>query len=263
MRFMNQNAFQTLVRAHLAESQIRNPSYSIRAFAKRLGLGFGTVSQVLAGKRELAPKSVEKVLNRLGTGPAERSKIFKTQKQKLSYELKADEYFILSEWHYLAILSLIRTRDFKSTAEHVSERLGISLTLAKQAIERLERTRLIRFEKGKILRTSVAISTTDGTPDAAIKKSHYQSLDRARLSLDEHPLEARDMTWLTFAFAPKDMEAAKQKIREFQDEFADQFSTSKEATEVYRLAMQLFSLTEPKHQLGKQTKIENKNGEEK
>jgi hypothetical protein len=78
------------------------------AFTRRLGLGFGTVSQVLAGKRTLAPKPVNKVLDRLRIGPANRARILKVPKQKLSFEhtqLQADEYFILSEWHYLAILN--------------------------------------------------------------------------------------------------------------------------------------------------------------
>ncbi len=140
---------------------------------------------------------------------------------------------------------MIRTKDFKPTAIYISERLGISITLAKQSLERLLRVNLIRFENKKLVRTNIALSTTDGIPNLALRKSHYQTLERTRIALDEHPFESFDVTWLTFAFEPKDMEAAKQKIRDFQDEFADQFSTSKNATEVYRLSMQLFSLTKP------------------
>jgi len=249
IRSMNQTEFQNLLRSYLAESQIRNPSYSIRAFAKRLGLGFGTVSQVLAGKRSLAPKSIQKTLDKLGVGPVERAKIFKGPKQKLSYEyteLKADQYFVLSEWHYLGILNLIRTKDFISTAQHISERLGISPSIAKQAMDRLERIGLIQFKNGKMIRTQVALKTSDGVQNSALRKSHYQTLDRARLALDEHPYDSHDFTWLTFAFAPNQIEEARQKIRDFENEFANQFSTSKEAKEVYKLAVQLFSVTKPK-----------------
>ena len=80
-------------------------------------------------------------------------------------------------------------------------------------------------------------------PNGAVRKSHSINLDLAQKALDEQELTSRDFTWLTFAFDPSEMEAAKQKIREFQDEFSEQFSTSKQSTEVYRLAIQLFSLT--------------------
>lgn len=96
-----------------------------------------------------------------------------------------------------------------------------------------------------MVRTNAAIKTTDGTPNHALRKSHYDTLERVRIALDEHPFGTFDATWLTFAFSPIDMKAAQKKIREFQDEFAEQFSTHRSATEVYRLAVQLFSLTKP------------------
>jgi uncharacterized protein (TIGR02147 family) len=159
--------------------------------------------------------------------------------------MQADEYFILSEWYYLAILNLLRTKNFKSTPEHIAERLGISKNLITQAIDRLTRTGLMKIEDGKYIRTKTALESSDGIPNLALRKSHYQTLDLARQALEHHPFESYDTTWLTFAFDPKDIEEARQKIRDFQDEFADQFSISKEATEVYRLAMQFFSLTKP------------------
>ena len=242
---MDQAALLELLRDYLNRSQTKNPAYSIRAFAKRLNLGVGTVSEVLAGKRTLAPKSIHLVLDRLGASPAERSRVLRAPRQKLSFEytqLQADQYFIVSEWHYLAILSLLRTRDFKPTALHVSQRLGISITVAKQALNRLLRVKLIRIENGKILRTNTAFQTTDGTPNLALRKSHYKALERALVALDEHPFESFDVSSMTFAFDPKDLKAAVRKIRDFQDEFADEFSTSKTATEVYQLAVQLISM---------------------
>jgi uncharacterized protein (TIGR02147 family) len=246
---MKQAALQALLRDQLSLSQAKNPAYSVRAFAKRLDIGLGTLSEVLSGKRALSLKSTLKVLDRLAVTPSERAQVLKGPKQELSYtytQLQADHYFILSEWYYFAILSLVKTADFKSTALHVSERLGISKALAKQAIDRLIRANLLKFENKKLVRTSTAIQSTDGIPNLAIRKSHYQNLERARIALDEHPFGTFDASWLTFAFSPSDFAAAKTKIREFQDEFAEQFSTQKNASEVYRLAMQLFSLTVPR-----------------
>ena len=245
---MNQVELQNLLRKELTLSQVKNPAYSIRAFAKKLGLGFGTLSQVLAGKRTLATKSTLKVLDRISANPLDRAKILNSKKLTPSYEynlLQADQHFILSEWHYLAILNLLRTHDFVSTYEHIAGRLGISVALAKQAIERLERTQLIKTQNKKWVRTNLALSTTDQISSPAVRKSHAIHLELANAALETQTLDQRDFTWLTFAFDPNHMQAAKEKIREFQDEFSEQFSTSKEATEVYRMGIQLFGLTQP------------------
>ena len=243
---MDQAALQNLLRECFSQSQAKNPAYSLRAFAKRLDMGLGTISEVLAGKRNLSAKSAQKILDRLSIDPTQRKKIFRGTSFKPSYqisELAADHYFILSEWYYLAILNLVRTGNFKPTASHLSVRLGIPVRTAKQSLERLLRVGLLRFEGKKLVRQQIAIQTTDGIPNQAIRKAHLQTLDLAKKAMEEDPLITFDLSSLTFAFSLEDLKEAKVMIREFQDEFAERFSMRKDATEVYRLATQFFSLT--------------------
>lgn len=250
VRFMNQIEFQNLLRMRLGEKQAKNPSYSIRAFAKTLGMGSGSLSQILAGKRSLTAKSIQRVLDLVHANPIERSKVSKIAEKPLFAQtlLKADQYFILSEWYYLAILNLIRTQDFKSEPAHIGKRLGIDRQLVKQALDRLERSGLIKIAQGKITRTEKAITSSDGEVNLAIRKSHYETLDRARHSMESHPFESFDTSYITFAFEQAQMKEATQKIRQFEQEFGDQFSTSKKADQVYRLAVQFFSLSNPEPQ---------------
>lgn len=242
----------TLLRRELSESQARNPAYSIRALARRLGIGFGTLSMVLSGKRELSAKSAAKVLDRLDASPEVRGRILarapnsRRAKPQLPYataQLSADQYYVLSEWHYLAILNLIRTRGFESTPEHIAGRLGITVALARQSLDRLERTGLIRWQKDRLVRTRASLETTDGVRSAAVRRSHYQNLDRARVALDEVPVEERDFTWMTFAFRPDQLDAFRKRVREFQDRISEEFTMDSEATEVYRFATQFFPLS--------------------
>ena len=51
-----------ILRAELAKRQERNPSYSIRSFARCLGLGPTTISQALLRKRTLSKSSQRKVI---------------------------------------------------------------------------------------------------------------------------------------------------------------------------------------------------------
>ena len=256
---LNQTEFQSYLRKVLADCQTRNPSYSVRSFAKKLGVGFGTLSMVLNGKRSLSPKTISKIIEKLDIDPKGKQELVKriagiaqgdisVNKPTLAYEftqLKADQHFVLSEWYYLAILSLIRTRDFQSTPQHISERLGISPALAKQATDRLERLGLIVKTAGVWKRTANALNTTDEVKSSALRKSHQINLNLAAKSLDEDELETRDFTWQTCALDPSQLPAAKKKIRNFLDEFGQEFSTSKQATEVYRFSTQLFALSKP------------------
>lgn len=240
------------LRKEFAESQARNPAYSIRAFARKLGIGFGSLSMVLAGKRQLSPKSATRILDQLAAAPEVRTAILAQPRHSrrrpaaLPYtttQLSSDQFYILSEWHYLAILNLIRTRDFKPDPTVIADRLGISVALVRQSLDRLERTGLVRWQKGKLIRTQASLETTDGVQSAAVRRSHYQSLDRARVALDETPVEDRDFTWMTFAFRPDQMPAFRKRVREFQDEISEEFTMDPDATEVYRFATQFFALT--------------------
>ena len=226
---MNQKEFQTLLRQELAASKIKNQAYSIRAFAKKLGVSSGTLSQVLAGKRILAKKSVTSILNRLGASPLVQSKILKepkTNSNPLATLLAADQHFVLSEWYYLAILSLVRTKNFQPTPEHISARLGISKAVAKQAIERLERLNLLKRENGKLIRTQHAFKSSDGTSNGAIRKAHVDTIELAKKSMNEHPFDSADFSFITFSFHSDHLIEAKNKIREFQSEFLEQFSNA-------------------------------------
>ena len=44
----------------------RNPRYSLRAFARRLGTNHGTLSQILASQRRLTPRSIRYLGSRIG-----------------------------------------------------------------------------------------------------------------------------------------------------------------------------------------------------
>ena len=71
--------FQAKIQKELLQAfeaiKVRNPSFSIRAFANRLGIGSGALSQILNGRRKVSQKMAEQLLDRSLIPPDRKKKI--------------------------------------------------------------------------------------------------------------------------------------------------------------------------------------------
>ena len=155
----DQRAIQSVLQSKLTEFQLKNTAFSLRAFSNRLGMSPGAVSQILNGKRFVSKKIAQKICDKLLLDPQEKSEIvglFPEQKKELlnntalepNYlQLQSDQFRVISDWYYLAILSLMKTRGFKQSPQWISKRLGISQKEAKEAMTRLKRLGLIEKDK--------------------------------------------------------------------------------------------------------------------
>lgn len=246
---------QKLLQRKFAELQAANPRYSLRAFSKKVGLNPGALSGILNGKRNVSSKLVERIAERLLLDPQERSELFshfrvlrygkndETQVTEEYRRLTAAQFKVTAEWEHLAILSLIRTKDFQSDASWIADRLGITVSKARDTVNRLIDAGMVKMDgHGKLKRTIPKFRTTDDVADISLRRSHEQSLELAKRSLEQDAVLDRDHTWVMFAMNPKKMSMAKEKIRRFQDELAE-LVESGDQTEVYRLSMHLFPLT--------------------
>lgn len=249
------SAVQQILHERFSKLKIRNPSYSIRAFSKKVGVSAGTLSLVMLGKRTLSKKLALKVVDNLMLDPQERSELlssyleksFQKKPSKTYLQLKSDQYFLLHQWHYFAILNLVKLKTFKNDIGWISKRLGISKKTVKESLDRLKRLGLIEENKqGKLLRKIERYRTTDDVPNSSLRKSHHDTLDLAKESLDTDSVKDRDFTWITFPLKKGDLDQIKTRIRKFQDDLLKSIDTT-HADEVYRIAIQVFPLTKMTH----------------
>jgi uncharacterized protein (TIGR02147 family) len=241
--------------------KVRNTSYSLRAFAKSLGISPAALSQTLAGKRVLGIRNARKIISRLSLAPREAQEFAhnlfpssESNTRKLySYKPLADDVFrTISDWYHYAILSLGEIHGSSSNPKWIAERLGIPQTTAEKALERLERLNLItlhkvgRSRKAKAFRqTGESITTHNDIPSAAIRSHHLQQLEKARDALIDIDVIQREFGSATIAIQKKDLSKAKEDIRKFREEFAEKFSIKNDAPEadrVYALNVQFFPL---------------------
>jgi len=265
----DQVAIQQLLQKKFAELQSSNPRYSLRAFSRKVGLNPGALSGILNGKRNVSTKLVQRIAERLLLDPQERSELFshfrilRYREQTVGSNeyrvLSAAQFKVVAEWEHFAILSLMRTKDFRSEVEWIADRLGLTQSKARDSIQRLIDAGMVELSSdGALTRVSPKYRTTDDVANMSLRRSHEQSLELAKRSLEQDAVSERDHTWVMFAMDPKKLSMAKEKIRRFQDELADLVEAG-DQTEVYRLSMQFFPLTKMNTEI--QTKDNGVNSE--
>jgi uncharacterized protein (TIGR02147 family) len=252
-----QLAIQTLLRNNLLLAQSKNPKYSLRSFSHKLDIHVGALSSIMNGKRNVSRDLAEKITRKLLIDPQKRAEILALFPEKRKYrtlaerienvepkylEIEASAFRLIAEWEHFAVLSLIKTKDFKNSNEWIANRLGITVTRASEVVERLIALGFLKKNKGKLERVEANIRSSDDTVDMSVRKSHEENLELAKESLHRDSLNERDFTSITMAIDPSKMGVAKEMIRKFQDDLAEVITTG-QLTEVYRLAIQLFPLT--------------------
>jgi uncharacterized protein (TIGR02147 family) len=140
--------FRHVLQAELARRCAKNSHYSLRAFAKYLGVDHSTLSQMLRGKRRLTTRAIRKFSARLGldneaaegfialeehgNGQTEDDVVIHQVRQ-----LARDAASLIADWHHFAILELIRVRDFRPDSRWLARVLGISVDEVNVALQRL------------------------------------------------------------------------------------------------------------------------------
>jgi uncharacterized protein (TIGR02147 family) len=248
------SALEWIREEYMARRQ-KNPSYSMRAFAKFLELSPGRLSNFLASKRPLTKKTGEKIADKLGYNPTQKQTFLaKIEKARREFnkapenvawqaeEVKADVFELIANWHYFAIRNLIRTTSFSSDAKHIAKRLGLSVVEVRTAIDRLKRLGLMDERNGELVLVQERIKTTTDVPSSALRQLHRQHLEKAIESMESVSVDKRDVTGVTMAIDINKLGEAKKKIQTFRRSM-EVFLEDGEQTEVYHLGIQLFPLS--------------------
>ncbi len=234
------------------ERRRKNHNYSLRAFARDVGVAVSTLSEIFAGKKSLTTRLISRLVCRLDLTESELRLIRSydsVMKPEKSRRLAQDEFRAIAEWHHYAILSLLNTSDFQSDSGWMALRLGISRIEVEDALERLEALRLIRRQGGAFVRNVEAVMSGDQMSgaskmrDRAIRMSHRQSIQQALFALDHVDTSLRDFSALTVAFDQSQLPIVQSKIREFLISIRDITKQGLALTEVYNLNVQFVPVT--------------------
>lgn len=257
------NHYHQLLRENLESRRLKNPSYSLRAFARDLGVPVSNLSLILAGRKGMTDATARQIAKRLGLTSKEqerfrllveashaRSKsIRESARKKLLKEkpilsnVSVDMMKIVGEWHYFAILELLRISAFDQTSTSIASSLKIPEEIVNPALDRLERLELIEVKRGRYHVVNEMNWSSDGIPSEVIRNAHDAILSKASHALFTQDIDQRDFTSMMMTIDPVDLPSAKLFIRNFIKQFSQTFSAKPSAQKVYSLGIQLFDIS--------------------
>jgi uncharacterized protein (TIGR02147 family) len=240
----------------LSLKQKANPQYSLRAYARFLGVHSSTLSQVLSGKRALPIKNVTNVAKRLNLSPKEHTLFFESfyqiktnlddiQIQQNEQRFMLDESYakVIAEWEHYAVLTLFDIDGFSATKEEMANRLGITKNRIEVVLNNLLVCELLKITpEGKLIKVHSFVRTTEDIKSKALKDSHIETMEMGKSKLEEIDLEYRDFSAMTIAMDLERMPEVKTIIREFRRKMSALLRNGKK-TDVCQLSIQFYPLT--------------------
>lgn len=228
----------------------KNQNYSLRAFARGIGVHPAHLSPILRNKRPITLKTGRKIIENLSFTNEEKKKLYLELIHPLQHlksnsldikTLSNKEFNLIQGFEHFAILELMKLNLFKPNVNWISAQLKISTGTTLNAINKLKELGYIKVEGQRWIRTNKYLKTSDGMPSSNIRESHKRYLLKAITSLQNDPIERREFNALTLAISKKDLSTIKFKIRNFIKELYDEHSKNA-LDDVYQLNIQFFPL---------------------
>lgn len=147
--------FAAVLRAELTRRCARNPSYSLRAFARALDVDHATLSQMLRGRRALTRETIEQLGARLGLpreGIEAHVRDAEAARQGAPTASAAlDAAAILAEPLHHQLLALTHAEDFRGDSRFLAQVLDTTPDAINVLLQRLLRFGLLRMNEGRWL----------------------------------------------------------------------------------------------------------------
>lgn len=241
----------------------RNKNYSLRSYAKDLGLAVSTLTEVLAGKYGLSPERATEVAEKLNLSTIQsehfcnlvtmrfsrkaeaREEARRAVEKRLSthtQEVPTDQFKTIAQWQHSALLRLMETKSYVQDTAWIARRLGMTPEEVSPFFDRLERLNLITREDGRFKATGELVTVGDGRSSEALRQAHKDIMLKAMVAIEEAPMSERQMSSTMFPIDKEDLDAAKEELTQFRRHFAAKYCKGKNADDVYVLGMQFFSL---------------------
>jgi uncharacterized protein (TIGR02147 family) len=244
-----------LLRERLRAAVRRNPRFSLRSFAKQLGIDHSTLSQVLRGRRRLSARALEAVGKRMGLSEEavrSYSQIFrkKPNSRKLpeniqSFHFDLDTFQLLSVWHHYAILELTQVQGFKPDSRWIANTLGIAIEDVNIALQRLLRLGLLEMSEHDRWtdKSGDAEFHSASLTEAACNQMNQEIHELAVQAIKRIPNEHRVHRQMIVALDSRRLPRLRALADEFMKELRSLVSESDGKDDVYQVEISFFPVT--------------------
>lgn len=246
---------------------------SQREFTHRFisqAIGFkstGTFAQILQGKTNMAPETVARFTRFLGLkareaeyfellvlfgqakGHTEKKgyfeKIITFPKTNLKH-VDSTQYSFYEKWYYSVIREVLAFHPFQDDYRELARMLEppIATAEAQKAIKLLEELGLIRKnEKGFYEKTDPVITSGYDTRSLAVNQFIVETLDLAKVALDNLPREERSLSALTLSLPEEGYAMVEERVRNFRRELLELARNCDDPKRVVQVNFQIFPVT--------------------
>jgi uncharacterized protein (TIGR02147 family) len=250
---------QQLMKTHLTDAFIlaskRNPRFSLRAFAKKLGISNAALSELMRGKRTLSKKKALDIAKHLGL-PEDKLKTLSDAFDKaMSLEklrpvpnplkeviVEPRQFKMMADWRYFAVLALVRTNGHRLKSKDIAAMLDISVDEVGEIIEEMVDLGVIIRQTGGALKSeNVVFRTSENFPESLMKERRLQSLSGASKAMQiEGVVELG--SFATVSTNPEQIREAQDLIEDFVKRLCLYLRNPK-SEHVYELNVNLFPRT--------------------
>jgi uncharacterized protein (TIGR02147 family) len=246
------------LRAEFVKRQKNNPRYSLRSYAKTLGVNAGRLSEYLALKRPLSYRTACKISDGLVLSSDARIKFVEAVLRRVPTKTKAakqadpsydflalDQFEVIAHWQYFAVLNLINTAGFRNDESWIAKRLNVHPIVVRDVLLRLRRLNMVAEDKKhRLIRTNNNWYVGSKDISTALREFHAVSLKKDIESLELVDIKDRDISSIMFPANLKRIPEVKKLIKSFQRKISKLMDDGpSQSQEVYRLAVQQVPLS--------------------
>jgi uncharacterized protein (TIGR02147 family) len=233
----------------------RNPRFSLRSFAKQLGIDHSTLSQVLRSRRRLSARALEAVGKSMGLSEEAIRAYAQSLKKKLnsksvsedirSFRFDLDTFQLLSVWYHYAILELIQVQGFTTDSRWIGNTLGIAVEDVNVALQRLLRLGLLEMSGRDcwIDKSGDAEFHGDALTEAASNQMNQEIHELAAYAIKRVSSQNRVHRQMVLAMDSTRLPRLKMLADEFMKELRTLVSESDTKDDVYQVEISLFPVT--------------------
>ncbi len=185
--------FQKILEREFETRRLRNPRYSLRAFATFLAIDHSTLSQILRGTRRIPIRQLRSWGKKLGMTVEEIATFVAAQhvpeqsivrRQEQLRHWTAEALAIMTDRSHWRIVQLTRSREFQSDCRWVAKQLAVTVDQVNIALARLLRLRLLEIVPPDRWKCSIGrakLTEADFTKRALVKVRELAAEDGVEL----------------------------------------------------------------------------------
>lgn len=263
---MSYQDYHEVLQTEFERRKLGNSSYSLRAYARDLGLSAPRLSQIMSKKSGLSVENAQEIAAKLKLD-ADRIKWFcdsagaahaRNAKEKAEYtkritqykreakkfsEINLEYFKVIEDWFHFAILELTYLQDFENSEAWMAKKISITKAEVKVAVERMKKLGLLTEKDGKLIDTFKFLATPSDVPSMALRKFNAQLMKKAAEALHERDVNEREISSNIFSIDKTKIPDFKDRIREFRRDMERFATESKDKSAVYCLGLQFYELT--------------------